>query len=205
MLIGLDFDNTIAGYDDVFCTVAESEGLIARGVAENKSQIREILRGQEDGEKKWMALQGRVYGAHMHRARLIDGVGDFMNRCAKSSIPVCIVSHKTRIGHFDPDKIDLQAAAHKWMEDHSFFNEDGFGLSRSSVFFEPTRADKVARISKLGCSHFVDDLEEVFLEPGFPKTVKRYLLAMAVETLPTGPFIALADWNSVADNIFDSF
>jgi hypothetical protein len=204
VLIGLDFDNTIAGYDHVFPAVAENEGLIAKGRATTKTEVRNLLRGQPDGETTWMALQGRVYGAHMNQARLLDGVSTFLNRCRDSQIAVCIVSHKTETGHFDPDKINLRSAARTWMESLSFFEPDGFGLDPASVYFETTRAEKVARIAALNCSHFIDDLEEVFLEPGFPGAVEGYLLAGNRAPLPTGPFKAMPDWKSIADSIFST-
>ena len=202
MLIGLDFDNTIAGYDEVFPAVAESEGLIAKGSASSKADVRSILRGQEEGETKWMELQGRVYGAHMHRARLIDGVADFLMLCARSGTPVCIVSHKTKTGHLDLDRINLREAAMTWMESHGFFNQKKFALSRQDVYFESTRAEKVARIKALKCTHFVDDLEEVFLEPGFPESVEQFLLAGNGASPRGEPFKALKDWKSIGECIF---
>ena len=90
------------------------------------------------------------------------------------------------------------------MESLSFFEPDGFGLDPASVYFETTRAEKVTRIAALNCSHFIDDLEEVFLEPGFPGAVEGYLLAGNRAPLPTGPFKAMPDWKSIADSIFST-
>jgi hypothetical protein len=201
LLIGIDFDNTIAGYDHVFPVVAESEGLLARGAATSKAEVRSLLRAEADGETKWMALQGRVYGAHMHHARMIEGVGEFLTRCRIASIAIRIVSHKTETGHFDPDRVNLREAAMAWMAGKGFFAADGFGLVRGDVHFEATREDKVARIAALGCTHFIDDLEEVFLEPGFPAGVEGFLLAANRMPPPQGPFRAMADWKSIADCI----
>ena len=203
MLIGLDFDNTIAGYDHVFPAVAERQGMIAKGHAKTKIEVRDLLRRQPDGETTWMALQGRVYGAHMNEAQLVDGVAKFLERCRDRRITVCIVSHKTKTGHFDPDNIDLREAARAWMDSLAFFDADGFGLDPNTVYFETTRAEKVARIAALKCTHFIDDLEEVFLEPKFPDTVDRYLLAINRTPLPTGPFKAMPDWKSIAHSIFN--
>lgn len=202
MLIGLDFDNTIAGYDHVFPDVAESEGLIVEGAANSKASVRSLLQSQEDGEVKWMALQGRVYGAHMHRARLIDGVTEFLNRCRSSNADICIISHKTKTGHFDPDKIDLRVSAMKWMENHGFFDISKFGLSPDCVFFESTRAEKVARIRALKCTYFVDDLVEVFLEPDFPSDVKQVLFAASGPEKPGQSFKVLQDWRAIGTSIF---
>jgi hypothetical protein len=202
LLVGIDFDNTIAGYDHVFPVVAESEGVLPPGAATSKAEVRSLLRAEAGGETKWMALQGRVYGAHMHRARLIDGVADFLARCRAAGVKVCIVSHKTETGHFDPDRVNLRDAAMAWMVEQGFFTADGFGLERGDVYFSSTREAKVATIARLGCTHFVDDLEEVFLEPNFPKDVAAYLLAINRSPVPQGPFRAMPDWKSIADAIF---
>ena len=54
-----------------------------------------------------------------------------------------------------------------------FFNR--LGLAEDRVFFEDTREAKVGRIGDARCTHFIDDLEEVFLTPGFPDDVRRIL------------------------------
>jgi hypothetical protein len=203
MLIGLDFDNTIAGYDRLFVRVARSDGLVgSEAEGWTKTQVRDRLRAcGPEGERRWQRLQGRVYGAHMAEAELIPGVGAFLERCRDARVPVVIVSHKTEYGHFDPERINLRDAARAWLTTHGFFDPKGFGLSTGQVFFESTRAEKVARIVALGCSHFVDDLEEVFLEPGFPAATRRYLFAPGSAPRPQGSFTAFPCWEIIADAI----
>jgi len=201
MRVGIDFDNTIAGYDDVFVATARSEGFLADSCAKTKMEVREALRALPGGEQDWMRLQGRVYGAHMKDAELIEGVEAFLKGCRSKSVPVCIVSHKTEFGHFDPDHVNLRDVARDWLETKGFFDERGFGLSRGDVYFETTREEKVARIGAIGCTHFIDDLEEVFGEPGFPEKTERYLYANGANLLPSGPFKAFGSWNEIADDI----
>jgi hypothetical protein len=62
-----------------------------------------------------------------------------------------------------------------WMKSNNFFSE--YGLSRKQVFFESTRAEKINRIITQECSHFIDDLEEIFLEREFPEEVEKILYA----------------------------
>jgi len=81
---------------------------------------------------------------------------------------VFIVSHKTEFGHFDPTRTPLRQAALAWMESKGFFNQSRFGISKKNVFFAGTRSDKVQQIARLNLDIFVDDLEEVFAEEGFP-------------------------------------
>ena len=201
MLIGIDFDNTIAGYDDVFALAGQVEGLLPAGFGGTKREIRDYIRTLENGESHWMALQGRVYGAHMAKAALIDGVEAFLTRCRDSHLAVCIVSHKTRYGHFDPDKVDLREAALAWMEARAFFDTAGFALTRKSVHFAETQAEKVARIAALGCTHFIDDLKEVFLEEGFPNETNQYLLSTETPS-PQGPFDVFPAWSEITDALF---
>jgi hypothetical protein len=73
--------------------------------------------------------------------------------------------------------VDLRRAARGWMESKNFFGANGCGLSPESVFFEATRAGKVDTIRALGCTHFIDDLAEVFAEPNFPPGVSKLLFA----------------------------
>jgi hypothetical protein len=201
--IGLDFDNTIAGYDHVFPAAAEREGLIAKGAADSKAAVKSHMHGLPGGHEAWMRLQGRVYGAFMHQAKLIEGVEAFLIRCRDAGADVFIVSHKTEFGHFDPDKINLRGAALEWMRNQGFFAPDKFGLSESAVFFEPTRAQKVAKIAALDCAHFIDDLEEVFREPSFPTSTRRHLFATVLKDSPDKSIQTHADWISISNAVFE--
>ena len=51
---------------------------------------------------------------------------------------------------------------------------DGYGITSDRVFFEATRADKIARIAALDCSFFIDDLEGVLSDPAFPEAGPRH-------------------------------
>jgi hypothetical protein len=199
MRIGVDFDNTIADYDDVFVDAARQEGLFASGFAGGKAALREALRAEAGGEERWMRLQGQVYGALMSSARLIDGFTDFLDKCRAAGIAVYVISHKTEYGHFDTTRVRLRDAARRWMTEQGLF--DRHGLPQDRVYFEGTRAEKIARIEKVGCTHFIDDLEEVFLESSFPSAVKGYLLSRGKGATPKGPFVACRSWHEISDAI----
>jgi hypothetical protein len=201
--IGLDFDNTLAGYDEVFRDAAVEAGLADAGFRGGKQDVRALCRARPNGETDWMRLQGRVYGALMPKARLIEGAAEFLARCHTMGARVFIVSHKTEYGHFDNDRINLRDAARNWMDANGFFDQTRFGLSHEHVFFENARAAKVARIARLACSHFVDDLEEVFCEPGFPESTRKILFT-AGRTAAPGPFVAIPDWKSIAEIVLES-
>jgi hypothetical protein len=177
MRIGIDFDNTIVRYDEVFTDLACRSGLVDASFRGGKQALRDTLRAREGGEEAWQLLQGRVYGAGMTAARLIDGVDAFLRRCLRTGQRVFIVSHKTEYGHGDPKRINLREAALAWMTAQGFFADTDYGLMRESVFFEATREEKLARIAALRCDVFIDDLDEVLSAPAFPAGVRRILFA----------------------------
>jgi hypothetical protein len=171
--IGIDFDNTIVCYDGVFHAAALERGLITREVATDKTAVRDCLRaaGREDD---WTELQGYVYGMRMALASLYPGVVAFIRAARAAGAQVSIVSHKTR-WPYRGAQCDLHAAAHRFLDDHGFFDPARVGLVAQSTFFEVTKEEKLARIGRVGCTHFVDDLPEFLVEPGFPKRTQRIL------------------------------
>lgn len=171
--VGVDFDNTIVCYDEVFHRVALERELIPASTPVNKQAVRDHLReiGREDD---WTQMQGYVYGERMGDAQAFPGVLDFFSRMVSQQIPVCIISHKTRHPYKGP-KYDLHASALGWLEQNGFFDPSQIGLARSDVYLELTLADKLARIGQAGCTHFIDDLPELLGEPAFPESVQRVL------------------------------
>ncbi len=198
MRIGIDFDNTLIDYDRVFFAAARERGLVAPDFTGSKRLVRDAIRLLPDGELIWQRLQGHVYGAGIGGAVPFAGARDFLHRCRAQGIEPFIVSHKTRYGHHDPARIDLRRAALGWMAAQGFFATDAGGISEGNVFFADDRAGKLARIAGLGCTHFIDDLEEVFADPGFPPGVRRILFADAAD----GDYdLISADWARIATAI----
>lgn len=173
MRIGVDFDNTIVCYDRVFHRVAVERALVPPDVPPSKGDVRDYLRsvGREDA---WIELQGYVYGARMEEADPYPGVIEFLLRCRRLGVPVCVVSHKTR-RPFQGPNYDLHDAAQKWLRKYSFYDPTQIGLSPDHVSFELTKQGKVQRIYLSGCTHFIDDLPEFLSEPDFPASVERIL------------------------------
>ena len=172
MLVGLDFDNTLAHYDNVFAAEAKKFGLVSGKWQGTKKDLRDKLYSTEGGDKSWQKIQGQVYGPSMHKANLFPGVARFLLRCKLLGHTVFIVSHKTKYGHFDSSKTLLRQAALDWMHSKGFFDKDKFSISKENIFFATTRQEKVEKISTLNLDVFVDDLEEVFAEKSFPDIKK---------------------------------
>jgi hypothetical protein len=201
MRIGLDFDNTIAGYDAVFPAAARAAGLVPADFRGGKAELRAHLRRLPEGETDWMRLQGRVYGALMDQAVMMTGLDAFLRRARAEDAELFVVSHKTIHGHFDPDRVDLRAAARRWMEAKGLFAAGGYGLPAANVYFEDDRDAKIARIRALDLDVFIDDLEEVFQEPDFPTSVRPVLFTNG----RTGPadLTCCADWDAITATVFD--
>jgi|TARA_B100000315_G_scaffold251191_1_gene285552 hypothetical protein len=197
--IGVDFDNTLAGYDHLFAEAVRDRGWGHVPVDQGKQALRDALRAGPDGENNWRSLQAEVYGARMAEAKLFEGAADFFERCRERGVTVSIVSHKTRYAAADPGGVDLHTASLDWMKLQGFFEGEGFGLDPAQVFFEASRADKLARIVALKCTHFIDDLEEVLLAPEFPKGVKRYLIGA---TTDAPGLTSCRNWRDITEGVF---
>jgi hypothetical protein len=196
MRIGLDFDNTIVCYDDVFWRAARERELIPEDVPQTKGGVRDWLReaGREDD---WTELQGYIYGARMELASPFPGVREFLGKAREAGCEVRIVSHKTRHPYRGP-KYDLHTAALRWLEQQGFL--DGtLGLERGKVFLELTKDDKLARIGALACDYFVDDLPELLGEASFPGATARVLFDPN-DAAPDAPIYRRArSWPAIAD------
>ena len=80
MIIGLDFDNTIVCYDDVFYTAALEKHLITSESPLSKTEVRDTLRAAGK-EQDWIELQGYVYGPGMKLAKPFPGASATDSRC----------------------------------------------------------------------------------------------------------------------------
>ena len=173
MRLGLDFDNTIACYDQVFSELAKAWQLVPRTFQGSKQQLREMLQRSPEGDTLWQRLQGQVYGAYMHQAVCFSGFKAFLNVCQARDITLYIVSHKTEFGHFDEDKVNLREAAQRWLYQEQLIGAETSPIPVNHVFFETTREEKIARIEALECTHFIDDLLEVLTASSFPETIQK--------------------------------
>ena len=196
-VVGVDFDNTLVSYDRVLYDIALGQDLIHPSIEKHKQIIRDFIRGLPGGETKWRQIQGIVYGPKMEDAQLIDGVEEFFRFCKQNGVKVFIVSHKSVYAQDDNERTNLQIAALDWMEKNAFFDADGLDLHRKNIYFEPTRSEKVERIKELRCTHFIDDLEEVFADPSFPRGVDKLLYAPYSHRCSLVDVRAYKDWKEI--------
>jgi hypothetical protein len=199
--IGIDFDNTIIAYDDVFCAAAKSHGLIESGFAGSKQAVRDAIRLLPDGELAWQRLQGQVYGKGIGQAVVVEGVEAFLRRCKTQGAMVMVVSHKTEYGHYDPDRINLRKAALDWMTAKGLIGENR-SIPPGNIYFEGSRTEKLRRIGSLSLSHFIDDLPEVLSDPAFPPNVRRILFSNDAGPADA-PYAVCPTWRDIERQVFD--
>ena len=195
MHLGIDFDNTIVCYDALFHRVGVEGGLIPRDLPASKSEIRNYLR-QIGCEDDWTVMQGYVYGARMREAKPFSGVLDCLCACHAEGIELSVISHKTRYPYLG-ERYDLHGAALAWLEQQGFFDPARIGLSRDRTFFELTKEAKLQRIGQCGCTHFIDDLPEFLLEPGFPPGARRILFDPNDHYPDAAQYLRVRGWATV--------
>jgi len=172
MRIGIDFDNTIVSYDELFHQVAREKNLIPADLPVNKVAVRNHLRSinQED---KWTLMQGEVYGLRMGEARAYDGMKDTIAAFKLTGHQVFIVSHKTKHPFMGP-AYDLHQSARNWVDLNLVIGDTRL-FEPEAIFYELTKEEKIARVQALGCDLFIDDLPEILAMEGFAANMRKIL------------------------------
>ncbi|WP_051261914.1 hypothetical protein [Desulfovibrio inopinatus] len=194
MRIGIDFDNTLIDYADLFSRLARERGLVNDTVPTDKMAVRDHIR-QHHADEDWQRIQVAVYGERIHLGRFMPGAREFIAHGREHGHELFVVSHKTRFARIAPDGPDLRQAALSWMQENSFFapvTSGGFGFAESDVFFAPTRSDKVARINALDLDAFIDDLPEILQHPHLNPSVRRVLFTQTEQCIADA---VCGDWS----------
>ena len=95
MILGLDFDNTLVRYDELFHQLAIEKKLIEESLPPNKIIIRNYLRGQGKDEQ-FTLLQGEVYGRRILEAKPAEGMLKTLTKLGRYGVQMKLVSHKQR-------------------------------------------------------------------------------------------------------------
>ncbi len=174
-VLGVDFDNTLAIYDELFHRLACERGLIEPSCPRVKQDVRDRVRRLENGEAAWQRLQAEAYGPRIQEAEVAASAPQALEAISRRDIRIVIISHKTKNAAAATEANDLHQAAFDWLKVNCFFDSDRLGLDASAVHFCTTRTEKLFRIRDLACDWFVDDLVELLREPTFPKATKKLL------------------------------
>ncbi len=200
MRIGVDLDNTLVCYDEVFWKLATEREWIAPDVPRSKELVRDELR-RLGRESDWTLLQGEVYGPRMNEATPFPNAWEALRTFRERGWSVFVVSHRTRVPFAGPS-FDLHAAARDWLAWHGFLEEPKTGLCQGGVHLETTKQEKMARIGSLKLNWFIDDLPELLLEPDFPASVRKMLFDPHCHRPPLSePIVMVHHWREVSDLI----
>ncbi|MBT3635890.1 MAG: phosphotransferase [Opitutae bacterium] len=182
MIIGIDFDNTIACHDESFRKVALNEGLSIDKGKKPKQVVKDFFLGKENGNLEWTRIQGKIYGSDISSAELFDGFLPFLKEANSLGHKLFVISHRTRFPAWG-EEIDLHKAALQWLSEKGVLAPDS--LSLENCFFEISLEKKIERIERENCSIFIDDLEQILEHSGFPDRTKQVLFGKKHSTLPT--------------------
>jgi hypothetical protein len=192
MIIGLDFDNTIVCYDQAIARLADELLNLSEAVPRTKLGVRDHLRGV-GREDEWTTFQGALYGPGMQHAQPFAGCPETLKGLTAEGHSFCIVSHRSARPYAGP-AYDLHDYARQWVARHLL--EAGL-IKTDAVFFHETREEKVAQIARLDCALFLDDLPEVFAEPGFPHATQPILFDPKERAKPDGHYWVAHDWRTL--------
>ena len=193
MMLGLDFDNTIIRYDELFHKVALEKKRVPGSLPADKNAIRNYLYRQHL-EDEWTRVQGEVYGARINEARPFDGMLETLRSFKEANIKMCLVSHKTRTPYLGPN-YDLHQAALDWLTRQGFFDDQGLCWEEGHVFFESTKEAKVRQIVSLGCTHYIDDLPEILKM--LPDRITKILFAPKNKRKEQNGWLVLRSWKDL--------
>lgn len=177
--IGLDLDNTLIDYADSAINLAAQEGF---SNVQSVPDLRALCK--ESDNEKWQRLQAQLYTAGLDYATPADGSVAFLSKAKNQGAKLFIVSHKTST---TPPKFgarDLRKPAWEWLARWDIVPQY---VPDDHVFFCHSQQDKVMKIRELNLDWFIDDLREVFENPGFPQHTTSWLYrATESEDCPSG-------------------
>ena len=176
MKIGIDFDNTISNYDKCFLFLSKKYlNFKKKKIKENKNLNKKSILKLKNGNHLWMKIQGKAYGKYIDKALIMNDFLKFLLISKNRKNEIVIVSHKTKFGHLDKEKIPLREGAIEWMKKNKILNSSFSNIKKKSIYFADTREHNIEIISKLKCDYFIDDLFEVLNDTKFPVKTKRIL------------------------------
>jgi hypothetical protein len=202
MLIGLDFDNTIVCYDQLFHKVAVEKKLIPVTVPPNKIAVRNYLRSINK-EEIWTEMQGYVYGERMQEAEPFSGVLNFIQKSKESGHQLCIISHKTQFPFLGP-KYDLHLSAIEWIQTKLCSKTGEPLFLENEYFFKVSKDEKVKQIKDCGCDIYVDDLPEILMNDLFPKSTIKFLFdpELHYSQIDYPQFKVNFSWDQITNELF---
>lgn len=190
--IGLDFDNTIVCYDDVFKKVCLQFPDYPVKAERGKSSVKEYLvsRGMEE---EWTELQGMVYGPYMEDARPYSRAISVLKRLEALEYELYIISHRTKYP-YRGERFDLHQHAREWIDNH--LGEIAQFKGAKNAYFLESLDEKIGKINELGCDYFMDDLKSVLSRDDIEEGVTKILFsAQCGYNEQTGHYSVVRTWS----------
>ena len=172
MIIGIDFDNTIACHDVSFRKIAMEKRLSIANGKKPKQVVKDFFLGEKNGNLKWTEAQGKVYGSELSSAELFEGFVPFIKKASSLGHKLLVISHRTLFPAWGKE-INLHKAALQWLSEQDLIHTDLILVK--NCFFETSIEKKIDRIKKENCSIFIDDLEQVLEHSRFPTRTQKVL------------------------------
>lgn len=194
MIIGIDFDNTIIDYNNLFYEAGLSLGVLPDNADCNKKIIREYLI-RKGREPDWIKIQGLVYGKYIRTAKIMGGFSSFSDHCYGMGWKIFIISHKTR-DSIAGEKFNLHNSALIWLEKNRIYGTDSRGAV-DGIFFESTLYEKVCRINQLGCNIMIDDQAEVLLHTDLSRDIIKILYDPMAKNPLNREYFTACRWDQI--------
>jgi len=198
-VVGVDLDNTIICYDDLFHRLALESELVASAIQPSKKLVRDHIRGLPEGDVAWQRLQAEAYGPRIHEAGLFPGVKECFAAFRSRGIRSYIVSHKTRFAGVGDRDVSLRDCALDFLRASGIV--DCLEGGETDVYFSDTRREKCRTVETLRCEAFVDDLVETFQEPDFPVETERLLFDPQGVYAPDVPARRFCSWAAIQEHV----
>ena len=193
--IGLDLDNTVIDYTVAYEVLSQRLGL--PDSCRSRDDIRSLLRVSPPNDFEWQEFQALLYTTGLEHAQPARGLLVFLQECLSRGVRTFIVSHKTQRTPQMFGAHDLRTPAMAWLFKHRVVPEF---VSESDVYFCQTLEEKISKIGEVEVDAFVDDLEQVLVDPRLPINLVRW--HYAPDTTPSGQglegsttdFLKLTEW-----------
>ena len=169
--IGIDLDNTIVNYDNVYANLYPSISN-RRDAIENlsKKAFKDYVL-DHFGNDYWTKLQGEIYGPQMNYASLYPGCYEQIKSWLCAGINVTIVSHRSKFP-YGGQQYNLHSFGKEWIDTH--LNEHT-KFSNFAYKFCETFDQKIEKINKILPIVFIDDLLQVLSSRDFPSNCRKIL------------------------------
>ncbi len=170
-ILGIDLDNTLINYNQLFYNLAVESELIDLNTPANKTAVRNRVRKLYT-DAEWQKLQWYAYGSYLHKASLFPFVRDALKWLTESNIKLYIISHKTEYADIDKEKtVSLRESALNFLEEQGIFSF----IPSENVIFCNSMTEKCAAIARVNCTDFIDDLPEFLGHDAFPNSVHKIM------------------------------